>query len=102
MYPKLFNNFEPQIRQAIGTYLKDLTNTQLLALTAAVTTADIKVQGDEALVTIPDPKHNRTFRFTMRRSATDGVWQVVALNYNDFKQLLKKEFLGFSPHKDNV
>lgn len=102
LLPKLFDNFEQQIRQAIETYLKDLNNTQLLALTAAVTTAGIKVEGDQAQVTLQDPKTKKPLRLQMRRCAETGDWQVVALNYNDFKQLLKREFMEFSPDKDNV
>jgi hypothetical protein len=94
IFPKIYDNFEKQIQQAIETYLKDLTNTQILALTAAVTTAKIEVQGEEAQVTVYDPKTKRPMRFRMRRYPEGGVWKVVSLNYNDFKHLLKKELLG--------
>jgi hypothetical protein len=102
IFPKLYDNFEKQIKQAIEAYLQDLTNTQILALTAAVTTAKIEVQGEEAMVTVHDPKTHRPMRFHMRRSPESGVWRVVSLNYNDFKHLLKKEFFGKSFLKDNV
>lgn len=102
IFPKLYDNFEKQIRGAIESYLRDLTNTQILALTAAVTTAKIEVQGEEATVTVHDPKTKRPMRLHMRRSPESGVWRVVSLNYNDFKHLLKKEFFGKSLLKDNV
>jgi hypothetical protein len=100
--PQLFDNFEKQIRQAMESYLQNLHNTQILALTAAVTTAGIKVQGEEAQVTIQDPKTKKPLRFRMRRSRGTGDWRVVSVNYDDFKDLLKKEFLGISPQEDNV
>ena len=102
IFPKLYENFEKQIRSLIKNYLQDLTNTQILALTAGVTTARIDVKGDEALVTLQDPKAKRPMRFQMRRPAGGGDWRIVALNYEDFKPFLKREFLGISHKKDNV
>ncbi|MHB8069732.1 MAG: hypothetical protein ACYDIC_17705 [Desulfobaccales bacterium] len=102
IFPKLYDNFEKQIRGIIQSYLQDLTNTQILALTAAVTTARIEVKGDEALVTLYDPKAKRPLRLQMRRLPGGGDWRIVALNYEDFKPFLKKEFLGISHKKDNV
>lgn len=94
IFPKLYDNFEKQIQLAIEAYLKDLTNAQVLALTAAVATAQIEVQGEEAQVTVYDPRSKRPLRFRMRRSPDNGVWQVVSLNYKDFKYLLKKEIFN--------
>jgi len=102
IFPKLYENFEKQIRGLIQNYLQDLTNTQILALTAAVTTAKIEVRGDEAQVTVHDPKTKRPLRLQMHRPPEGGDWRIVALNYEDFKPFLKKEFLGISPKKDNV
>jgi hypothetical protein len=102
IFPKLYDNFEKQIRSLIKSYLHDLTNTQILALTAAVTTAKIEVQGDEALVTIHDPKTKAPLRFRMRRAPGGGDWRIISLTYEDFKPFLKKEFLGISPQEDNV
>jgi hypothetical protein len=93
IFPKIYDNFEKQIKAAIEAHLKDLTTTQILAMSAAVATAQIEVQGEEALVTVYDPKNKRPLRFQMRRSPDNGVWRVVSLNYNDFKYLLKKEIL---------
>jgi hypothetical protein len=97
--PKLFDNFEKQIREFIVSYLLDLDNSQILALTAAVTTAQIEVQGEKALVTIQAPRTQKPVRFTMRRLPEGRVWQVVSLNYDDVKHLLKKEFLGTLPQR---
>ncbi|MFZ5453389.1 MAG: hypothetical protein ACOZF2_16140 [Thermodesulfobacteriota bacterium] len=94
IFPKLYDNFETQIKQAIAAYLQDLNHTQVLALTAAVATAKIEVQGEEARVTIYDPKNHRPMRFRLRRSPESGAWRVVSLNYNDFKHLLKRELFG--------
>jgi len=102
LLPKLFDNFEKQIRGAMESYLRNLDNSQILALAAAVTTAGFEVQGEEALVTLKDPKTGRPLRLRMRRAPPSGAWRVVAINYDDFKHLLKKEILGITPPKDNV
>ena len=57
--PKLFEAFEQQIRKLTETYLRNLNNSQILALAAAVSVARIEVQGDEAQVTMVDPKTKR-------------------------------------------
>ena len=99
--PKLFDSFEKQIREGIAAYLQDLDNGQIMALTAAVTTARIEVQGEDAAVTIQDPRNKKTVRFLMRRHPASRTWQVVSLNYDDFKHLLKRKFWVPRP-KDNV
>ena len=92
LLPKLFDGFEKQIRGGIEAYLLDLDNTQLLALATAVTLAKIEVQGDEAQVTIKDPKTGDTLRFKMRRQTEDLVWRIFSVNYEDLKKIIKKEF----------
>ena len=93
LLPKLFDTFEKQIRDAIEKYLLNLDNSQILGLTAAVTLAKIKVQGDEAQVTFHDPKTGEPLRFTMRRQPR-GDWRIVAVNYKDLKRFVKREFQG--------
>jgi hypothetical protein len=73
-------------------YLRNLDNSQILALAAAVSVAKIEVQGDEAQVTLVDPKTKDPLRFRMRRPPENGTWRVVAVNYNDLKKLVKREF----------
>lgn len=97
--PKLFDTFEKQIRKAIESYLRDLTTTQILALAAAVTTAHIEVEGDEARVTIHDPKTGNNMRLQMRRSPEEGSWRIVAVNYEDLKRFMKQEFTGAKPER---
>jgi hypothetical protein len=92
MLPKLFETFEQQIKSAIQSYLLNLNNSQILGLTAAVTLAKIKVTGEEAQVTFQDPKTGEPLRFKMRRES--GLWRIVAINYNDLKKFLKREFQG--------
>ncbi|MDP3181787.1 MAG: hypothetical protein Q8M54_03095 [Desulfobaccales bacterium] len=94
LLPKLFDGFEKQIRGGIEAYLLDLDNSQLLALATAVTLAKIEVQGDEAQVTIKDPKTGDTLRFKMRRQTEDLVWRIFSVNYQDLKKIIKKEFQG--------
>ncbi len=48
-------------------YLLNLDNTQILAIAAAATTAQIEVQGEEARVTLVDPKSQEPFHFRMQR-----------------------------------
>jgi len=94
LLPKLFESFEKQIRGGIEAYLLDLDNSQLLALATAVTLAKIEVQGDEAQVTIKDPKTGDLLRFKMRRQTEDLLWRIFSVNYQDLKKIIKKEFQG--------
>jgi hypothetical protein len=89
--PKLLESFEPQIRRVLEHYLLNLNNTQILAVVAAATVAQIDTQGEEAQVTLVDPKTQETFRFQMRRQPDHGVWQIVSVNYDDLKKLYKRE-----------
>ena len=90
--PKLFQSFEPQIRAAVERYLLNLDNSQTLGVAAAVTVAQVDTQGDEAQVTLTDPKTKEPFRFRMRRQLNQGVWQIVSVNYEDLKRFYKREF----------
>ena len=94
LLPKLFESFEKQIRGGIEAYLLDLDNSQLLAMATAVTLAKIEVQGDEAQVTIKDPKTGDFLRFKMRRQTEDLLWRIFSVNYQDLKKIIKKEFQG--------
>ena len=90
--PKLFNAFEAQIRGGVERYLLHLNTTQILAIAAAATVAQIDSEGDEARVTLTDPKTKDTFRFQMRRQPNHGNWQIVSVNYDDLKRFGKREF----------
>lgn len=89
--PQLFRTYEKDIQAALEKYLTSLDNKQLLGLAAAITVARIKVEGDEAQVSIRDPKTKEDFRFHMRLQE-DGRWRIVAVNYQDLKKFLKQEF----------
>ena len=90
--PQLFASFEKEIKGVIGKYLQNLDNTQILAIAAAATTAQIEVQGEEAQVTLIDPKSKKPFRFQMQRQPRTGTWQVVSINYLDLKYFTKQQF----------
>jgi hypothetical protein len=90
--PKLFKSFEAQIRGVVEHYLLHLDNSQILVIAAAATVARIDSQGDEALVTLTDPKTKDTLRFQMRRQPNHGNWQIVSVNYDDLKRFYKREF----------
>jgi hypothetical protein len=92
LLPKILSTFQPQIRRVLEHYLLNLDNTQILGVVAAVTVAQIDTRGDEAQVTLTDPKTNEKLRFQMRRQANQGAWQVVAVNYADLKRFSKREF----------
>ncbi len=92
--PKLFASFEKDIRGMMEKYLLNLDNTQILAIAAAATTAQIEVQGEEAGVTLVDPKSHEPFHFQMRRQPETGTWQIVSVNYQDLKKFSKREFQG--------
>jgi hypothetical protein len=89
--PKLFQAFDKQARALLESYLRSLDNTQILALAAAVSTARIEVQDDEAEVTVLAPKTKEPLRFTMRRQADTDTWVIVAVNYADLKKFVKRE-----------
>ncbi|HZE21665.1 MAG TPA: hypothetical protein VE082_06400 [Desulfobaccales bacterium] len=89
--PKLFDAFQDQIRDLISHYLLKLDHSQILAITAAVTVAQIDTQGDEAAVTLTNPKTKETLHFQMRRQPNQGVWQIVSVNYQDLKKFYKRE-----------
>lgn len=90
--PKLFETFEIQIRGALEHYLLKLENGQILAIAAAVTVAQINIQGDEATVTMIDPKSKEPLHFQMRRQSDHGIWRIVSVNYEDLKRFYKREF----------
>ena len=91
--PKLFETFQSQIRVVVERYLLNLDNSKILVIAAAATMAQIDSQGDEALVTLTDPKTRDTFQFQMRRQPDQGTWQIVSVNYDDLKRFTKREFL---------
>ena len=89
--PKLFESFETQIRGVLERYLLNLDNSQILGIAAAVTVAKIDTRGDEAAVTLTDPKTKDTLHFQMRRQPNHGVWQIVSVNYDDLRRFYKRE-----------
>jgi hypothetical protein len=92
LLPKLFNTFETQIRGVMQKYLLNLDNSQILGIAAAATVAKIDTQGDEAQVTLTDPKTKKPFRFQMHRDSQRRRWQIVSVNYPDLKMFCQKEF----------
>jgi hypothetical protein len=92
--PKVFDNFETQIRSLLKQYLLTLDNTQVLAIAAAVSLAEVQVQGNMAQVTVKDPRGSIAgqLRFQMRRNQ-DNRWVVSEVNYQDLKKILKHELL---------
>ncbi len=91
--PKLLEKYQKQVRGAVEQHLLNLTNSQVLALAAAATAANIKTQGEVADVTLHDPKTGEPFRFRMQRDAATKEWRIVAIRYEDLKRLLKRELL---------
>jgi hypothetical protein len=91
--PKLFESFEAQIRSVVERYLVNLEYSKILVIAAAATVAQIDSQGDDAVVTLTDPKTRDTFQFHMRRQPNQGTWQIVSVNYDDLKRFSKREFL---------
>jgi hypothetical protein len=89
--PRILETFEGNLHSLINKYLDTLSTEDLLALEAAVALAEIDRQGDEARVTLKFPQEGQ-LRLTMSQ-VPDGTWRVVAVNYEDLKQVLKKELL---------
>jgi hypothetical protein len=73
-------------------YLLNLDSSKIVIIAAAATVAQIDSQGDDALVTLTDPKTRDTFQFNMRRQPNQGIWQIVSVNYDDLKRFSKREF----------
>jgi hypothetical protein len=92
--PKIFESFEKDIRSVLEKQLLSLDNTKILAIAAAATTAKIAVRGEEAQVTLVDPKTKEKLRFEMQRQPQTGVWQIVSVNYQDLKKFTKRKFKG--------
>ncbi|OGP73248.1 MAG: hypothetical protein A2Y80_10495 [Deltaproteobacteria bacterium RBG_13_58_19] len=92
LVPKLMENFDPQIKGVLEQYLLALDNTKILALAAAVTVAKIDTKGDEAQVTLHDPKTGDPLRLRMSRSPETRTWVVVGISYEDFRKFFKREF----------
>lgn len=93
LVPRLMERYEAQVKDAIQGYLMDLTNSQVVGLAAAATTANIQTLGEVANVTLRDPKTAGTLRFTMRRDVASREWRIVSINYEDLKRLLKQAVL---------
>ncbi len=91
--PKLFDSFAKDIRAMMEKYLLNLDNRQILAVAAAATTAQIEVQGQNARVTLVDPKSREPFHFQMSRNEAK-VWQIVAVDYQDLKKFYKRVCQG--------
>jgi len=92
LLPKLFDTFETQIRGVMEKYLLNLDNSQIMVIAAAVTVAQIDTRGDEAQVTLTNPKTGELIRLQMRRQVERDRWQVVSVNYQDLKRFLQREF----------
>jgi hypothetical protein len=90
--PKLYEAFEKDIHSMIEKYLLNLEQTKILAIAAEATTAHIDVQGEEARVTLVDPKNKDTFHFQMLRQSKTGIWQIVSMDYQDLKKFSKRKF----------
>jgi hypothetical protein len=92
LLPKLFDSFATQIRGFMEKYLLNLDNSQILGIAAAATVARIETRGDEAQVTLTDPKTKEPLRFQMRRDPQRGIWQIISVNYQDVKKFAQREF----------
>lgn len=91
LLPKLFEAFDQQIRGAVEQYLGKMTKAQILAAVAAVSVAKIEQQGDEARVTLVDPRSKEPFSFQMYRYPDNDTWKIIAINYEDAKKLAQRE-----------
>jgi len=91
LLPKILQTVEKNLHGLINKYLDTLDTEDLLALEAAVALAEISPKGDEAQVILKFPKGNAQLRLTMSRNLPKRSWRVVSVNYQDLKNLLKKE-----------
>ncbi len=91
--PRVFDQFQEQIKGLAKQYLEDLDNSQILGLAAAVSLARIDQTGEEAIVTFHDPRSGDDLHLTMRRDPLTHTWVVVAVSYDDLKKLFRNEIL---------
>jgi hypothetical protein len=91
LVPQIYGAFEKEIHRVINQFLDTLTTQDLLALEGAVALAEIHQTGDEAQVILRFPKADGSLHLTMSRNPQDRTWQVVYVNYEDLKELVKKK-----------
>lgn len=91
--PQIYETFEKEVQKVINKYLDTLTASDLLALEAAVSMAEIKQQENGAQVTLRFPKGDGSLHLTMIRNPQDRTWRVVSVSYDDLKELVKKSLL---------
>ncbi len=89
LLPRLLESFENNLQSLVNKYLDTLTTEDLLALEGAVALAEIDRHGDVAQATLKFPQGGQ-LRLTMSR-VPNGTWQVVSVNYEDLKRLVKTE-----------
>jgi hypothetical protein len=96
--PKLIQSLEKELKIEIKKSLASLDTPKILAIHALVAGAKIETAGDEARVTLKDPKTKDTFQFRMQRfpAADNGGWRIVAINYQDLKKFSRR-YLGDRP-----
>jgi hypothetical protein len=91
LIPQIYGTFEKEAHKVINQYLDTLTTQDLLALEGAVALAEINQTGDEAQVILRFLKNEESLHLTMSRTPQDRTWRVVAVSYEDLKELVKKK-----------
>jgi hypothetical protein len=90
LVPQIYGTFEKEAHSVINKYLDTLTTQDLLALEGAVALAQINQSGNEAQVTLRFPKVEASLHLTMGRTPENPTWRVIAVSYEDLKELVKK------------
>jgi hypothetical protein len=90
LVPQIYGTFEQEAHSVINKYLDTLTTQDLLALEGAVALAQISQSGDAAQVTLNFPKTEASLHLTMGRTPQNPTWRVIAVSYEDLKELVKK------------
>jgi len=91
LVPQIYGTFEKEAQKVINQYLDTLTTQDLLILEGAVALAEINQTGDVAQVIMRFPKNEESLHLTMSRNPQDRTWRVVAVSYEDLKELVKKK-----------
>jgi hypothetical protein len=86
--PRLIQGLEKEIKSEIKKDLASLDRTKILAIHALVAGAKIETSGDDARVTLSNPKTGDTLHFRMHRfpDTDNGGWRLVEINYKDIKK----------------
>lgn len=88
--PRLLEVVEPELHRLLKQYVAGLTGKEVTQLAEALRRARVERIGEEALVTVKLPPQGLPLRFTLAWDGFRQRWRVVAVSYEDVKEVLHK------------